>query len=176
MSSSAVLNYMLHGTLYTRTYPKIETVRHYYPSGGLYEESQVKDGKRHGITTLWTPTGALWSQSSFYNDVLHGTVYMWSTLIPQFIEEEINYLDGVKHGVYRKWNTDGTLHCSTTYFKGNIHGTYFSSQEGITNYIHGQIPSYPEDVSPFRDIPFEVSVKIRSPKLKQNGLHMQNVK
>lgn len=179
--TSHVFNYILTGALPAKT-DKKETINLLYPTGNIYERIDLKNGIKHGITTVFTPSGDLWSQSGYINGVLEGTVYKWypssSNGTSQQIEEETNYTLGKKHGVYRKWyplvngESSSRLWIECTYFKDKLHSWYTEyNQDGSicthTEYTYGEVAGLHQIVKDeYKNIPFNPVIKISSPKLK----------
>lgn len=69
-----------------------------FENGQLKTEEEIKDGKLHGLTSIWHDNGQL--------------------------EYEIKYKDGLANGKSRLWESTGVLASEAEWKDGKLHGTY----------------------------------------------------
>ena len=120
------------------------TSHHYYPSGNLHIACQLtfgtmngtydswyedgkpichmtyRDGKKHGMQTLWTSDGHLHSRRTYVNDEQHGDAWEWYSNNKLFCHE--NYVRGKRHGEYTEWHRNGGKKRERIYEDGQIVG------------------------------------------------------
>ena len=84
----------------------VKTIRYYF-NGERQEELQLKDGKKHGICTMWYMNGEKMYEAHYENDVLHGAFIQWYDNGKKDYEAE--YSHGTAVGTWKFYNKDGSL-------------------------------------------------------------------
>ena len=133
----------VRGGLYyevNQTAPFTGLVQDFYSDGKKKGEANYKDGKRHGMKTLWNKNGQKKVEASFKDGKLHGVATVWDENGKK--ESESNFKDGEKL-VQTLWQ-NGQKTSERNYKDGQIHGleTIFfkDGQKGIeTMYKNGKM-------------------------------------
>ncbi len=99
----------------------------FHPNGVKRIEVNLLDGKKEGITLLYSDDNQLLEERSFTKNEKDGT---WKTFNKQGVKvAEANYSQGEKDGKWYIWNDEGILLYDMTYAKGKKTGTWIMYDE-----------------------------------------------
>lgn len=102
-NTPALVEYTVSGDT---TKQVVKTVRYYF-NGERQEELHLKDGKKHGVCTMWYMNGEKMFEATYDNDVLHGTFVQWYDNGEK--DYEAQYNQGKAVGTWKYYNRDGSL-------------------------------------------------------------------
>jgi len=75
------------------------------PSGQKMEEVSIKDGKRHGVDTMWYGSGQKQQESNYKDGTQHGVSTAWYENGKKM--QVGSYKDGTQQGVKTRWYESG---------------------------------------------------------------------
>lgn len=91
-----------------------------YRSGTLKSQSDIVEGKLHGVSKGWFTNGVLQVEEPFANGRSHGLRTKWFASGEKLSEAEI--VDGKLQGTFRKWHENGRLAQELHMRDGEAHG------------------------------------------------------
>jgi len=97
-------------------------IRNYHSNGKKSQERHVKNGKRHGVLTVWYETGVKKAEVHFKEGKQHGAEIVWHKNGKKKLESQLK--NGILHGVLTRWNEDGTWKSAARYENGVVIETY----------------------------------------------------
>lgn len=99
---------------------KVKVAYEKYPDGSIKTESQVREGKAHGLLKNYTPGGILESVYTYNMGVKDGPAV---TYYPNGqAREKIFYKEGYRHGLTRQYYRTGELYRESPYENGKLNG------------------------------------------------------
>lgn len=112
----------------------------YYKGGRIKTETEIKDGKAHGLMKHYSPQGTLKSVYTYNSGKKNGPAVSYYP--DGVLREKKNYKEGYRHGLSKIYYRSGELYRESSFHMGNIEGirtTYYKDGTLMANapFKHG---------------------------------------